>query len=122
MKAIVSNLVTEALGKLPEIADVAANIPVATTVERTRDSSHGDFASNVAMRLAKPAQKNPRELAGAIVAALPDSDLVDNVEIAGPGFINFHLSATAFHAELNAMLEQGRDYEGLVLYLNRINK
>ena len=110
MKAIVSNLVTEALGKLPEIADVAANIPVATTVERTRDSSHGDFASNVAMRLAKPAQKNPRELAGAIVAALPDSDLVDNVEIAGPGFINFHLSATAFHAELNAMLEQGRDY------------
>lgn len=110
MKAIVSNLVTEALGRLPGIADVAADLPVATTVERTRDSSHGDFASNVAMRLAKPAQKNPRELASEIVAALPDSDLVAKVEIAGPGFINFHLSAAAFHAELRAILEQGRDY------------
>ena len=110
MKAIVANLVTEALGKLPEIADVAAEIPIATTVERTRDPSHGDLASNVAMRLAKPARKNPRELAANIVASLPASELVEKVEIAGPGFINFYLSDRAFHAELRSILEQGSDY------------
>ena len=110
MKAIVANLVTEALGQLSEIADVAADISMATTVERTRDPSHGDLASNVAMRLAKPARKNPRELAASIVASLPASELVDKVEIAGPGFINFYLSDRAFHAELRSILEQGSDY------------
>ena len=110
MKAIVSELVTEALGKLPGIAAVAADLPVATTVERTRDPGHGDFASNVAMRLAKPAGRNPRELATAIIEALPDSELVAKVEIAGPGFINFHLGAAAFHAELNTILERDAGY------------
>ena len=110
MKAIVANLVSQALGKLPEIAATAADIPIATTVERTRDLSLGDLASNIAMRLAKPARKNPRELAASIVASLPDSELVDKVEIAGPGFINFYLSDRAFHAELRATLEQGSDY------------
>ena len=83
---------------------------IESTVERTRDPSHGDFASNVAMRLAKPARKNPREIATQIVDALGDSDAVDRVEIAGPGFINFHLSAGAFHGELEAILEQGETY------------
>jgi len=110
MKAIVTSLVTEALGKLPEIAAIAADIPVNTTVERTRDPGHGDMASNVAMRLAKPARSNPRELAAAIIDNLPESDLIDKVEIAGPGFINFHLSARAFHTELQITLEQGPDY------------
>ena len=110
MKAIVANLVSEALGKLPEVAAVASDLPVATTVERTRDPSHGDFASNVAMRLAKAAGMKPRELATEIIEALPDSELIARVEIAGPGFINFHLGAAAFHAELNTILERGTDY------------
>ena len=110
MKAIVSNLVSEALGKLPDVAEVAADIPVATTVERTRDPSHGDFASNVAMRLAKPAGMSPRELAAAVIAALPSSRFVADVEIAGPGFINFHLSSKAFHTELETILAQASDY------------
>ena len=61
-------------------------------IERTRDASHGDFASNVAMASAKSARANPRQIAEAIVAALPNSPQVEKVEIAGPGFINFFLT------------------------------
>ncbi len=64
-------------------------------VERTRDAANGDFATNLAMRLAKKAGASPRELAQAIVAALPASAHVTRVEIAGAGFINFYLAAQA---------------------------
>ncbi|MCP5089991.1 MAG: arginine--tRNA ligase [Gammaproteobacteria bacterium] len=110
MKHIVAQLVENALAGLPELADAAAGLSIEGTVERTRDASHGDFASNIAMRLAKPARKNPREIATSIVEALSDDDQVDKIDIAGPGFINFHLSPSAFHAELKTMLSQGDQY------------
>lgn len=110
MKTIVAKLVQEALTTLPELGDAVADLALETTVERTRDPSHGDFATNVAMRLAKPARMNPRELAAKIIAAFPASDDVDKVEIAGPGFINIHLSAAAFHAEIGAAMEQNATY------------
>jgi arginyl-tRNA synthetase len=110
MKHIVTQLVRDALATLPELADAVGDLDLATTVERTRDADHGDFASNIALRLAKAARKNPRELAAAIVASLPAGNLVDKVEIAGPGFINFYLSAAAFHAEIATILERGGDY------------
>jgi arginyl-tRNA synthetase len=110
MKTIVTKLVQDALAALPELADAAADLALETTVERTRDPEHGDFATNVAMRLAKPVRMNPRELAAKIVAALPESNDVDRVEIAGPGFINIHLGAAAFHAEVVTILEQGAGY------------
>ncbi len=112
MKHIVANLVAEALGNLPELSDVAAGIAVDSTVERARDPSHGDFACNIAMRLAKPARRNPREIGETIAAAIRaiGNDMVDEVEIAGPGFINFRLSASAFHREIEAVLDQGREY------------
>jgi arginyl-tRNA synthetase len=110
MKTIVSQILDAAVAGLPELADVAAGIPLLDTVERTRDPSHGDFASNLAMRLAKAAGKNPRELAAAIVDNIPASDTVDEVEVAGPGFINFRLSAAAFGQEIEAILDKGADY------------
>ena len=110
MKQIVAELVSKALAGIPELTDVASGLALDTTVERTRDPSHGDFASNVAMRLAKPARKKPRDIAALIVDALDDSKAVDKVEIAGPGFINFYLSPAAFHAELEAILEAGQNY------------
>jgi arginyl-tRNA synthetase len=110
MKTIVTKLVRDALDALPDLADFAATLPVDATVERTRDPGHGDFATNVAMRLAKPARLNPRELAARIVAAFPASDDVDKVEIAGPGFINIYLSATALHAEVRKILDQDGGY------------
>ena len=110
MKRIVAELVANALAGLPELADASGDLSIDSTIERTRDPSHGDFASNAAMQLAKPARKNPREIATQIVAALGDSDAVSKIEIAGPGFINFHLSPGAFHAELETILEQGERY------------
>jgi len=110
MKHIVAQLVADALADLPELAEAAANLSIESTVERTRDASHGDFATNIAMRLAKPARKNPREIAASIIAALSDSADVDKVDVAGPGFINFHLSLSAFHAELETILQQGEEY------------
>ena len=79
-------------------------------IERTRSREHGDFASNAAMLLSKPARAKPRELAEKLVAALPANALVAKVEIAGPGFINFFLAAGAYHAEVAQILARGDAY------------
>lgn len=110
MKSIIAQLIQDALADMPELADAASDLSVESTVERTRDASHGDFASNIAMRLAKPARKNPRELAAMLVERIGDSEEIDKVDIAGPGFVNFHLSAVAFHGELLSILDQGARY------------
>jgi len=110
MKTLVAKLVQDALATMPELSDAVADLALETTVERTRDPSHGDFATNVAMRLAKPARMNPRALAEKIVAAMPPSDDVTKTDIAGPGFINIHLSPAAFHEEVVTILEQESEY------------
>jgi arginyl-tRNA synthetase len=92
-------------GVLPSPAD-----PSAASVERARDPKHGDFASSVALKLAKPARRNPRELAQAIVAVLPPSPLVARTEVAGAGFINFHLTPDAYARELARIHELGERY------------
>ena len=110
MKHIVAQLVKKALAGLPELAEAAADLSIEDTVGRTRDASHGDFASNIAMRLAKPARRNPREIATSIVETLSDDANVHKIDIAGPGFINFHLNASAFHAELESILRLRETY------------
>jgi len=82
----------------------------AFVVERTKNREHGDFATNVALLLAKTAGRKPRDLAAALVAALPARAEIAKVEIAGPGFINFFLSPTAYQREVHTVLEQGADY------------
>jgi arginyl-tRNA synthetase len=110
LKYLIENLVRDALAALPaELRPADAEAP-APVVERTRDSAHGDFATNAAMQLAKSARRKPREVAQAIVDALPASELVAKVEIAGPGFINFFLSPAAYHQELLRVTEQGAAY------------
>ncbi len=82
----------------------------AVEVERTRDATHGAFASNVAMRLAKVSRQNPLELAPAIVAALPPSPLVSKIEVSGNGFINFFLAPDALAREVRGIHELGDAY------------
>jgi arginyl-tRNA synthetase len=109
LKYLIENLLRDALRALP--GELRASDPESVVaVDRTRESSHGDFASNVALQLAKATKRKPRELAQAIVAALPSSDLVAKVEIAGPGFINFFLARAAYQSELLAVLDAGRAY------------
>jgi len=73
-------------------------------VENTRDKSHGDFASNIAMMLAKPAGLKPRDLAEKLIAALPQDAQISKVEIAGPGFLNFFQNSDALAERLEAAL------------------
>jgi arginyl-tRNA synthetase len=94
----------QADGTLPD------NITPAIMVERTRDREHGDFASNLALTLAKPARSNPRDLAEKIVAAIETGGHIERVEIAGPGFINFFLGHAAWHAVIGEILEQGEAF------------
>jgi arginyl-tRNA synthetase len=79
-------------------------------LERPKQASHGDFACNIAMRVAKPLGKNPRDVAQAIVAALASSSLISKAEIAGPGFINFTLAKSAKFAVVNEVLNAGEAY------------
>ncbi len=110
MKHLLSQLLYEAVQTLKSQGDLPADLDVEIGLERTRDRRHGDFASNLAMVLCKPARSKPRDLADRLVAALPDSELVSRVEIAGPGFINFFLGPSACHATIAQVLEQGERY------------
>ncbi|MCQ7044068.1 arginine--tRNA ligase, partial [Escherichia coli] len=74
------------------------------------ERAHGDFSTNAAMLMAKAAKSNPRALAQQLVEALPASDLIAKVEIAGTGFINFHLSRAAYEGVVAAALREGRAY------------
>ena len=107
MKSELEQLVAQALQTLQGSVLHAPIDPSAIVIERTRDAAHGDFACNIALRLAKQAGRKPRELAEAIVAALPASAVLGRVEIAGAGFINFFLTAAAQHEVLARVLEQG---------------
>ena len=110
MKSAIAKFVDDALSRLPDLADASGGLTAESTIERTREASHGHFASNIAMRLAKPARRSPRDIAAALVEQLPDTGQLEKVEIAGPGFINFYLSPAAFHAEIRTILDQGDDY------------
>src|ERR1700728_3896745 len=79
-------------------------------VEPPRDSAHGDMATNAAMVLAKDAGKKPRDLAEAIAQRLRTADLVEKVDVAGPGFINLTLKPAAWMAALRTAVRLGRDY------------
>jgi len=88
----------------------ADSIPPEFVVERPKTREHGDFATNAAMLLAKAARSNPRAIAQALLDALPQSADVSKVEIAGPGFINFHLAGSAFQREAASVIKEGNDY------------
>jgi arginyl-tRNA synthetase len=110
VKFRIEQLVQAALATLPADILPADIVRPVVDIERTRDAAHGDFATNVALQLAKPARRNPRQLAQAILDALPASELIERAEIAGPGFINFHLSAQAYQQELSRIFALGPTY------------
>lgn len=79
-------------------------------IERPKNAGQGDFSTNAAMLLAKPARSNPRAMAQALVDALPANADLANVQIAGPGFINFHVDEAAWRRQIGQVLEQGAAY------------
>src|SRR3954464_11948929 len=88
----------------PEQPDVGA------VIERPKQAQHGDFACNLAMQLAKRLKRNPREIAAALIAALPASPYLAKAEIAGAGFINLFLKPEAHQATAAYILTLGASY------------
>lgn len=103
MKDALISLIQQAIAPL-----TSESIDVQLT--RTRDAAHGDFATNVAMILAKKLGDNPRALAEKIVAQFPTSNIVEKIEIAGPGFINFFLKANVEHAAIESAIKLGKAF------------
>jgi len=93
---------------LASVAPTATDTPI--QLERPRDPTHGDFATNLAMQLAKALKKNPREIAQQLVNELPVSTLVTKAEVAGAGFINFTLDAGAKTRVIKAVLAEGENF------------
>lgn len=110
MKPQIIELLSAAITTLQGDGVLPSELNVSIQVENTRDKAHGDLATNLALMLAKPAAKNPRELAQLIVQALPNSALVEKTDIAGPGFINFYLSDASTQALITQVIEQGERY------------
>jgi arginyl-tRNA synthetase len=101
----------KAFQTLQERAELPADLPLPPfVIERARNREHGDFACNLALLLAGAVRAKPRELAAKLVAALPPSTLVQKVDIAGPGFINFFLTADAALAQIGRILAEGERY------------
>ena len=104
-KAEVVRALTDAIAAaMPEHAGTQV------AVERPKAAAHGDYASNVALTLAKQAKRNPRDLASAIVAALPASPWIAGAEVAGAGFINLTLTPAARQSIVRRALTEGAAY------------
>ena len=104
-KSRLADLLRQALGSVaPELIDT----PI--VLDRPKQASHGDFASNLALQLAKPLKRNPRDLAALLLAELPRSPLVVKAEVAGAGFINFTLASDAKTGIVSRVLSEGGNF------------
>jgi len=110
MKQQIEELLLQAIDKLTISGVLSGKGQSTVIVERSRDPQHGDFASNLALTLAKQAKTNPRQLAEQIIAALPQDAAIVKVELAGPGFINFFVDPYAQHQIIKTIHEMGREF------------
>tara|TARA_B100001094_G_scaffold302242_1_gene329256 strand:- start:475 stop:2220 length:1746 start_codon:yes stop_codon:yes gene_type:complete len=105
MKQYILEQLESAIISLKKEGVIPESVSPRLNLDRTKDKAHGDFSTNLAMMLAKPAQKNPRELAQIICDALPPSEQITKVDIAGPGFINFFVNNAVVAQQLETALQ-----------------
>jgi len=110
MKKKIEELILQAVETLKSNGVLAQEITPNITIDRTRDPQHGDFASNLALMLAKQVNTNPRQLAEKLIAALPQDTAIVKVELAGPGFINFFIDPTAQYQVIKQIHDEGRKF------------
>lgn len=109
--ADLAQLIKESASTVFERHDLDASVlPDTVTVERPRNPEHGDYATNVALQVAKKAGVNPRELATWLAEALAESEAIDVAEIAGPGFLNIRLAAAAQGEIVAKIAAAGENY------------
>lgn len=109
MKQHIEQLIQTALEALQAKGELSIELP-SIQIDTTKDKLHGDFATNIALIMAKAAGRKPRDVAEMIIAALPTSPKVLRVEVAGPGFINFFLAPAALHGVVPDILSAGENY------------
>lgn len=110
MKQKLEALLSQAISALKADGVLEQKLNPQVNIEHTRNLRHGDFATNLAMVLAKPAKMNPRQLAEKMVASLPPDKAVSKVEIANPGFINFFIAPQAQYQIINRIHQQGDQF------------
>lgn len=110
MRAQIDQLLRKSLARFAAECGVDDSIDLNPQLERTRDPRHGDFTTNIALRLAKPLERPPRELAAELADLIPESKLIASVGVAGPGFINLTVSPDAYWRELAEILDAGESY------------
>ena len=109
--ADLATLIKETATKVMADHDLDSSVlPETVTVERPRNPEHGDYATNVALQVAKKAGAHPRELGGWLAAALADDEAISEADIAGPGFINIRLAADAQGEIVAQILRTGTKY------------
>ncbi len=106
----VEQVIEKALQSAVDSGGLVLNEVPSAGLERPRDESNGDWASTVAMRCAKQAKRNPREIANTIVEYIDKGSIIESVEIAGPGFINVRLTPACYQQVLADVLEQRENY------------
>ena len=109
MKEQLQNLLIKCIGDLID-QGVISEMPSKIRLDHTKDKSHGDYATNVALMLAKQANVNPKELAQTIIKQLGVAEFIEKIEIAGPGFINFFLSSESSSSVINEIIDSGKGY------------
>ncbi len=105
MKEYIQNLLTDIVSGLKKEKLLPEDTQIRIMVENTKDKAHGDYASNIAMMLARPMQKKPQEIALLLTSRIPLDDRISRVEIAGPGFINFFASKEFLENQVNSLLK-----------------
>jgi arginyl-tRNA synthetase len=110
LKEHITQILATAVARLQADGTLPPDLTPDIRVERTREREHGDFASNLALTLARAARRPPRDLATQLVAAIEIGGHIRHVEIAGPGFINFFLAPAAWHAVIGEILASGNRY------------
>ena len=109
MKEQLQNLLFKSIAKIIE-QGLISDLPEKIRLDHTKDKSHGDYATNIALVLAKQAKTNPKELAQSIIEHLGDVDFIKKTEIAGPGFINFFLSDESNSSIINEIIKIKEDF------------
>ncbi|TNF87347.1 MAG: arginine--tRNA ligase, partial [Gammaproteobacteria bacterium] len=110
MKQIINDLIAQALLELEQAAQIPPDLGHNVQVTPSKEPGQGDYASNIALMLAKSAAMPPRELAQLIADRIAGADAIGRIEVAGPGFINFFLASDASQSVINRILQQGEDF------------
>ncbi|MCX6437092.1 MAG: arginine--tRNA ligase [Actinobacteria bacterium] len=117
-----SRVITEAIARAITSGEIEASLPDTVPLERPKNRDHGDYATSIALQLAKAAGKNPREVALILQKHIGTTPLISAVDIAGPGFLNFTLNRASQANLVNSIIESGTKYgQGNSLSGVRIN-